>query len=67
MMTDYIKREDAQAECNKRGAEHIVYAIGLLPSADVVPIADIYDAGCQGKEVRFRIGGRLFAVRELPQ
>lgn len=35
-MSDYIKREDAQAECNKRGVEHVAYAIGLLPCADVV-------------------------------
>lgn len=38
-----------------------------LPAADVVPVAEIYDAGYKGKEVQFHIGGRLFAVRELAQ
>lgn len=52
-----------------------------VPSADVQPstpgqliggvlernIDNIRQAGLEGKEFRFRIGGRLFAVRELPQ
>ena len=28
---------------------------------------EISKAGFEGREVRFRIGGRLFAIRELPQ
>ena len=47
--------------------EELERAIKSLPSADAVDIKAIYDAGYSGKEVRFRIGGRLFAVRELPQ
>ena len=38
-----------------------------LPTIDAVPVAEIYDAGYKGKEVQFRIGGRLFAIRELAQ
>ena len=37
------------------------------PTAEAVQISEIYDAGYSGEEVRFYIGGRLFAVRELPQ
>ena len=31
-MSDLISRQDAIDECNKRGAEHIGYAIAHLPS-----------------------------------
>jgi len=40
---------------------------GCPEPADVVPVIEIYDAGYKGKEVQFRIGGRLFAIRELAQ
>ena len=66
-MSDYIKREDAIDCIDPSDAYHTECLISLLPSADVVPIQEIYDAGYKGKEVRFRINGRLFAVRELAQ
>ena len=71
-MNDYIKREDAIGALDGwfklNGMPELgVGVLYLVPSADVVSIADIHDAGYQGKEVRFRIGGRLFVVRELPQ
>ena len=41
--------------------------IERLPAVDAVSISELYDAGYQGKEVRFYVRGRLFAVREVPQ
>ena len=41
--------------------------IKTVSAADVVPVVEIYDAGYKGKEVQFRIRGRLFAIRELAQ
>ena len=42
-------------------------AISEIPAEPGVLIKDIYDAGYRGEEIRFYLGGRLFAVRELPQ
>lgn len=36
-------------------------------SADVIPISEILQVGYEGREARFHIGGRLFAIRELAQ
>ena len=44
-----------------------VEAIEGLPSAQPEIVKTILEAGYTGQEVRFRIGGRLFAVRELAQ
>ena len=47
-------------------------AVKGLPSANIGGVLErnidnIRQAGHEGKEFRFRIGGRIFAVRELPQ
>lgn len=47
--------------------EELERAVKKIPSAEAVPISEIYDAGYSGEEVRFHLGGKLFAVRELPQ
>lgn len=39
-MSDIISRQAAIDECNKRGAEHIGYAIAHLPSAQFEPCGD---------------------------
>lgn len=41
-MDDLISRQAAIVECNKRGAEHIGYAIAHLPSAQPEPLSDAY-------------------------
>ena len=82
-MDDYISRQAAldalgvTKNATKYGGDHSGYdtrmlyeihdALTGIPAADVVPAAEIYDAGYKGKEVQFRIGGRLFAIRELAQ
>lgn len=78
-MTDkYIKLKDAIAEIEKEfpdpyqewleiAVDNLIDRIVDLSTEDLIPIDEIYDAGYRGEEVRFRIGGRLFAVRELAQ
>ena len=45
-MDDLISRKAAIDECNKRGAEHIGYAIAHLPSAQQKPLKYTGDSIC---------------------
>lgn len=40
-----------------------------LPEQQYIPVTEesVIQAGYEGKEVRFRLRGRLFAIRELAQ
>ena len=75
MQSDYISREAAIIEMMDNDVDHaqgtdgreVVQILMDITAADVIPVAEIYDAGHKGKEVQFRIGGRLFAIRELAQ
>lgn len=73
MCDDAISREDAKwvVFCNRDHVEDQANAIDSLPcvqpSAQPEIVKTILEAGYTGQEVRFRIGGRLFAVRELAQ
>lgn len=55
------------------GVEEAVRRIEQLPSAQSeqqwIPVTEesVIQAGYEGREVRFRIRGRLFAIRELAQ
>lgn len=78
-MADYIDRQqaiDAIANTIVRGeslgmclAEDILYDVPSENIGGVLErnIDNIRQAWIDGKEFRCRIGGRLFAVRELPQ
>lgn len=78
-MNDYIKREDAlrkidsiddhddDVRANALGLA--AFAVTTVPSADVIEVSKqaILDAGMNGQEVEFRMDGRLFKIREIPQ
>ena len=82
-MNDYINRSTAiktaiEAVDNWDGgynvirAQMIETALMALPSKEVCDAIkqnaeEIQRSGFKGKEFRFNINGRLFAVRELPQ
>ena len=82
-MSDYIKREDAIAWLEKwketqienehdegwnNGIDACINDIKHhIPTADVVEVQTILDAGMKGQEVEFRVGGRLFRIREVAQ
>lgn len=53
--SDLIEIEEAEARIRR------------APSAQPEIVKTILEAGYTGQEVRFRIDGRLFAVRELAQ
>ena len=58
---------------NKKSFDEFVQAIDMainaLEKQQWIPVTEesIIQAGYEGKEVRFRIRGRLFAIRELAQ
>lgn len=62
---DTLKRDEALVRAF--GYQHAIEAIQALPSAESELKQKILAAGYEGTEVRFYIGGRLFAVRELAQ
>ena len=45
--------------------------VSMLPSAqpEWIPVTkeEMFKAGYEGREIRFRVDGRLFAIRELAQ
>lgn len=73
-MSDLIRRQDAINEAVKDGAYGYISVEELtrLPSAESDDWLEknkdlILQAGMEGREVEFRIGGRLFAIREKAQ
>jgi len=68
MSDEYIRKADAIKQCGF-GMTSLLIADNLrrMPPADVVSISDLLQAGYEGKELRFHINGRLFAIRELAQ
>lgn len=78
---EYVRRSNNSDFAPTPTWNDAVEIVENLPSVNVQPstpgqliggvlernIDNIRHAGLEGKEFRFRIGGRLFAVRELPQ
>ena len=53
----------------KKKNEAISMAIKALQKQQWIPVTEesVIQAGYEGREVRFRLHGRLFAIRELAQ
>lgn len=78
-MSDLIEREQAlkalrgvEARTYAFGYHNVYEAIRRVPSAESDDWLEknkdlILQAGMEGREVEFRIGGRLFAIREKAQ
>ena len=72
-MDDLIKRQDAiRAVTTRDGCGRCEKAIKNIPSAQPEDWMErnkerILQAGMEGREIEFRIGGRLFAIREKAQ
>ncbi len=51
------------------GGKSLEMAIDALETQRWMPVTkeEIFKAGYEGREIRFRIDGRLFAIRELAQ
>ena len=68
-MDDVIEAVEKNA-CN---TQRIMDAVNNLPSAQPeqrwIPVTkeEVFKAGYEGREIRFRVDGRLFAIRELAQ
>ena len=70
-MTDLINRQDAIDVVSGIDRDFVQY-IEALPSAQPEDWMErnkerILHAGMEGREIEFRIGGRLFAIREKAQ
>lgn len=51
------------------GGKSLDMAIDALEKQQWIPVTkeEVFKAGYEGREIRFRVDGRLFAIRELAQ
>lgn len=68
-INELIQCYSLNSKTAKKKNEAISMAIEALEKQRWIPVTEesVIQAGYEGKEVRFRIRGRLFAIRELAQ
>ena len=75
LKVDYIVPSSSTGTVSRQYVS--LFQILNAPTADVsdtnvgkwIPVTkeEVFQAGCEGREILFRVNGRLFAIRELAQ